>query len=89
MLVGMIWVTQFELGPYGKSPTHPDAVTRMNAMVEGLALAQNSFAAEILSYLVKVLIDPGGHWPPDQERPYAVDAANDAMIRLNRCINAQ
>jgi hypothetical protein len=88
MLVGMIWVAQFELGPHSKSATHPDAVTRMNAMVERLTLAPDSFAAEILSYLVKVLIDPDGHWPADPERPYAIDAASDAMIRLNRCINA-
>ena len=65
MLVGVIWVAQFELGPHGKNTTHPDAVTRMNAMVERLALAQDSYAAEILSYLVKVLIDPDCHWPAD------------------------
>ena len=79
MLVGMIWVAQFELGPHAKSATHSDPVTRMNAMVERLALARDSFAAEILSYLVKALIDPDGHWPADPERPYATDA----MIRLN------
>jgi hypothetical protein len=88
MLVGMIWVAQFELGPHGKSATHPDGVTRMNAMVERRALAPDSFAAEIRSYLVKVLIVPDGHWPVDLESPYAIDAATDAMTRLNRCINA-
>jgi hypothetical protein len=60
----------------------------MNAMVERLALAQDSYAAEILSYLVKVLIDRDCHWPVGPESPYAIDAATDAMIRLNRCINA-
>lgn len=88
MLVGMIWVAQFELGPHGKSATHPDGVTRMNAMVESLALAPDRLAAEILSYLVKVLIDPDDHWPVDSESPYAIYAATDAMTRLNRCINA-
>jgi hypothetical protein len=88
MLVGMIWLAQFELGPHGKSSTHPDAVTRMNAMIVRLALAQDSFALEILSYLVKVLIEPDGHWPADPEEPYAVHAATEAMIRLSRHINA-
>ena len=33
ILVGVIWVAQFEVGPHGKSTTHPDAVTRLNAMM--------------------------------------------------------
>jgi hypothetical protein len=87
MLVGMIWVAQFELGPHGESATHPDAVTRMNAMVERLSLAPDSFAAEILSYIVKVRIDPEGDWRADSESLDAMEAATDALIRLNRCIN--
>ncbi len=70
MKVGMIWVARFKFGPYVRSATRPDAVTRMNGMVERLALARDSFAAEILSYLMKALIDPDGHWPADPERPY-------------------
>lgn len=88
ILVGVIRLAQFEVGPHGKNTTHPDAVTRLNAMMQRLALAQDSFATETLSYLVKVLIDPGGDWPADSESSYAIDAATDAMIRLNRRINA-
>jgi len=33
-------------------------------------------------------IDPDGDWPADSESSYAIDAATDAMIRLNRRINA-
>lgn len=88
MLIGMTWLAQFELGPHGKSSTHPDVVTRMNAMIVRLALAKDSFALEILSYLVKVLVEPDDHWPVDPEEPYAVHAATDAMIRLSRHINA-
>lgn len=87
MVVGVIWVAQFELGPHSKSTTHPDAVTRLAAVVECLALAPDSFTAEILSYLVKVLIDPEGRWPADTEDPYALGAAIDAMIRVNRAIH--
>jgi hypothetical protein len=39
--------------------------------------------------LVKVLIDPDGHWPVDSESPYAIGAATDAMIRLNRIRSAR
>jgi hypothetical protein len=60
MLVRMIWVAQCELGTHGRSATHPDAITRTNAMVIRLSLTQDSFAAEILSYLVKALIDLEG-----------------------------
>jgi len=88
ILVGVIRLAHFEVGPHGKNTTHPDAGTKLNAMIQRLALAQDSFATETLSYLVKVLIDPGGDWPADSESSYAIDAATDAMIRLNRRINA-
>ncbi|MBN9560860.1 MAG: hypothetical protein J0H14_09060 [Alphaproteobacteria bacterium] len=88
ILVGVIRLAQFEVGPHGRSTTHPEAVTRLNAMVQRLALAQDSFATETLSYLVKVLIDPDGDWSADSESSYAIDAATDAMIRPNRPINA-
>ena len=84
ILVGVIRLAQFEVGPHGKNTTHPDAVTKLNAMIQRLALAQDSFATETLSYLVKVLIDPGADWPADSESSHAIDAATDAMIRLNR-----
>jgi len=89
MFVGMIWVAQFELGPHGESATHPDAALRLHAVADRLALSPDSFAAEILSYIVKVLIDPDGHWPAETEQAYAADAAIDALIRLNRHISAQ
>ena len=89
MFVGMIWLAQFELGPHGESATHPDAAPRLHAVADRLALSPDSFAAEILSYIVKVLIDPEGHWPADTGQAYAVDAAIDALIRLNRHISAQ
>jgi hypothetical protein len=88
ILVGVIRLAQFEVGPHGKNTTHPDAVTRLNAMMQRLAFAQDSFATVTLSYLVKVLIDPSGDWPADSESSYAIDAATDAMIRLNRRVNA-
>jgi hypothetical protein len=88
ILVGVIWLAQFDVGPHGKSTTHPDAVPRLNAMVQRLAPAQDSFAAEILSYPVKVLIDPDRDWRADSDSSYAIDAATDAMIRLKRRINA-
>ena len=88
ILVGVIRPAQFEVGPHGKNTTHPDAVTKLNAMIQRLALAQDSFATETLSYLVKVLIDPDGDWSADSESSYAIDAATDAMIRPNRPINA-
>jgi hypothetical protein len=37
-----------KIGRHGKSARHPDAVTRMSAMVGRLALARDSFVAEIL-----------------------------------------
>lgn len=86
--IGLIWVAQFELGPHGESTTHPDAASRLHAVARQLALNQDSFAAEILSYLVKVLIDPEGYWPPDTEQAFAGDAAIDALIRLNRQISS-
>lgn len=65
IFVGLIWVAQFELGPHGESATHPDATSRLHAVGDHLALSQDSFAFEILSYLVKVLIDPDGIWEAD------------------------
>ncbi len=86
--VGLAWVAQFELGPHGESATHPDAASRLNAVANRLDLSPDSFAAEVLSYLVKVLIAPEEHWPADTEQPYAGEAATDALIRLNRYISA-
>jgi hypothetical protein len=88
MFVGMIWVVQFELGPHGESTTHPDGASRLYAVADRIALSKDSFAYEILSYIVKVLIDPEGHWPADKKQAYAVDAAMDALIKLNRRISA-
>ena len=85
--VGMIWVAQFELGPHGESATHPDAAHRLHAVADCLALSPDSFAAEILSYIVKVLIDPESHWPAGTGQASAVDAAIDALIKLNRHIS--
>ncbi len=89
MFVGMIWVVQFELGPHGESATHPDSARRLRGLVDSLALSPDSFAAEILSYLVKVLIDPEGDWPADTEEATSGDAAINAMVMITRHINAQ
>jgi hypothetical protein len=89
IFVGVIWIIQFECIPHGVSRTHPDAASRLQKTIESLGLPESSFAAELLSYAVKTLIDPEGKWPSDSQRPSAMDAAYDALIRLNRYIQAQ
>ncbi|QRM36027.1 phage exclusion protein Lit family protein [Microvirga sp. VF16] len=85
--VGLTWVAQFELSPHGESSTHPDTASRIARTFELLALADDSFSAEMLSYVVKVLIDPEGEWPPREDSPTAADGAIEAMIRLTRHIS--
>jgi hypothetical protein len=88
MLVGMIWVPPFELGPHGKSATHPDGGHEDERDGRASCACPGQFCGRDPVVLVKVLIDPDGHWPVDSECPYAIGAATDAMIRLNRCIRS-
>ena len=85
--MGLIWLFQFECTPHAKSMSHPDAAARIRRTVDQLDLADDSFASEIMSYAIKVLIDPEGNWPADSEKPLAKDALIDALIRLNRKIH--
>ncbi|BBK42801.1 hypothetical protein STVA_28210 [Allostella vacuolata] len=89
VMCGLLWLTQFELISHGTSPTHPDAVSRLTSVISILQLREDSFASEILCYIVKVLIDPESPWPSDAREPSASDAAIDALIRLNRFITDQ
>lgn len=88
MFTGLAWVAQFELVPHGNSSTHPPVMDRIGRMIGDLRLADDSFACEMLSYVTKVLVDPEGVWPPDQEVPTAKDAAMEAMFRLSRAVAA-
>jgi hypothetical protein len=81
-LVGIIWVPPFELGPHGGG--HEDERDgRASCACPGPLCGRDPVV------LVKVLIDPDGHWPVDSESPYAIGAATDAMIRLNRIRSAR
>lgn len=86
--IGLTWVAQFELGPHAVSSTHPDTVSRLSKVVDSLKLRSDSFAAEMFSYIVKVLLDPEGDWS-DPGGKTAFDAACDAMKRLNRHVRSQ
>jgi hypothetical protein len=76
MLVGMIWVPQFELGPHGKSATHPDGGHENERDGRASCACPGQFCGRDPVVLVKVLIDPDGHWPVDSESPYAIGWPN-------------
>jgi hypothetical protein len=86
MLVGITWLIQFECIPHAKSTTHPNAASRLDNIIAILNLAEDSFAYEMMSYAIKVLIGPEEIWPSDSDKPSAKDAIVDALIRLNRKI---
>jgi hypothetical protein len=86
VMIGLMWVAQFELKPHGASVDHPDASRRIEQALRDLPVREDSFALEVLSYVAKVMVDPQGEWPPDGQAPTSLDGAIQAFIHLSRHI---
>lgn len=82
--VGLIWVAVYEDTRTQNSEMYPLIAERMFRCLDGLGLADDSAALEILSDFVKAWIDPEGQWPAKSRAEATAKASMDeACVRLD------
>jgi hypothetical protein len=82
--MGLIWVSICEDMHGGPEESYPDIADRLFRSLATYNLADDSFAAEIISDFIKTLIDPQSHWPLGSAS--AQDALANASDQLNNYI---
>lgn len=82
--VGLIWVAVYEDTRTKSSEMYPPIAERMFRCLDGLGLADDSAALEILSDFVKAWIDPESEWPAKSRAEATAKASMDeACVRLD------